>query len=232
MTPSKGKVRVTSPYGYRTHPITGKYQHHNGIDSVAENRNIRSIWDCVKTEAVPGYNYGRGNLVRLYYSNTLRVIFQHLEKILIKTGQTVKQGDVVGVMGTTGDSTGVHLHSEVQVLRGGKWVAVNPSAYINIPNKVGTYMGNDNLDNPRNGQAEGDAETEEAQKYRVYAITYAGESREAALKEFVPLKEEAPKEIILTNAGGDGKWRIGRVVLATENLNTALENMTPDRFLA
>lgn len=146
MTPLKGKNRVTSPFGYRTHPLTGRYTHHNGIDSVAEDRNVRAIWNCVKTEAVPGYNYGRGNLVRLYYSNTLRVIFQHLASIGIKTGQAVKQGDVVGVMGTTGDSTGVHLHSEVQVLRGGTWVAINPSQYLNIPNKVGICEGNDNLD--------------------------------------------------------------------------------------
>lgn len=146
MTPSKGKIRVTSPYGYRKHPLTGKRTHHNGIDSVADDRTVRAIWDCVKTEAVPGYNYGRGNLVRLYYSLTLRVIFQHLASIKIKTGQKVRQGDVVGVMGTTGDSTGVHLHSEVQVLRKGVWTPIEPSKYLNIPNKVGTYNGNDTKD--------------------------------------------------------------------------------------
>lgn len=149
MTPSKGQIRVTSPYGYRVHPITGEYKFHAGIDSVASDRNVRAIWDCVKVEVVPGYNYGRGNLVRLYYSNTFRVIFQHLASIGIKAGQAVKQGDVVGVMGSTGDSTGVHLHSETQVLRNGKWVAINPSQYINIPNKVSTYQGNDNLDKPK-----------------------------------------------------------------------------------
>lgn len=148
MTPNKGQNRVTSPYGYRIHPITREYKFHYGIDSVAQDRNVRAIWDCVKTETAPGYNYGRGNLVRLYYSATLRVIFQHLASIEIKAGQVVKQGNVVGVMGNTGDSTGVHLHSEVQVLRGGKWVAVNPAQYINLPNRVGTYSGNDNLDKP------------------------------------------------------------------------------------
>lgn len=145
MTPFKGRNRVTSLYGYRT--LNGVKEFHNGQDIVGDDdRNVRAIWNCVKTEAVPGYNGGRGNLVRLYYSNTLRVICQHLDSIAIKTGQVVMQGDKVGVMGNTGYSFGAHLHIEVQVYRGGKWTAINPAQYTEVPNKIGTHPGNNNKD--------------------------------------------------------------------------------------
>lgn len=145
MTPFKGTNRITSPYGWRT--INGVREFHNGEDIVGDqSRDVRAIWDCVKTEALPGYNGGRGNLVRLYYSATLRAICQHLDSIAIKTGQAVKQGDKVGVMGNTGYSFGAHLHIEVQVLRGGKWTPINPAQYTEVPNTVGKHPGNDNKD--------------------------------------------------------------------------------------
>lgn len=146
MTPFKGINRVTSPYGWRT--LNGVREFHYGQDIVGDNDwNVRAIWDCVKVEAVPGYNGGRGNLVRLYYNNTLRVICQHLNKIYITTGQKVKQGDKVGLMGQTGYSFGAHLHIEVQVYKNGGWYAVEPWLYTEVPNTVGKHAGNDNLDN-------------------------------------------------------------------------------------
>ncbi len=143
MTPGKGINRVTSPYGWRT--LNGKREFHYGNDSVITGA-VRAIWDCIKTEISYGYNGGRGNLVRLYYSKTLRVIYQHLKSISIVSGQKVKQGDAVGVMGNTGYSFGAHLHTEVQVLINGKWTPVNPAPYTEVPNTVGSHAGNDNYD--------------------------------------------------------------------------------------
>ena len=143
MTPGKGTNRITSPYGWRT--INGKREFHNGQDSVITGP-ARAIWDCIKVELVSGYNGGRGNTAYLYYSNTLRVLYQHLAKFLVKSGQKVKQGADVGIMGNTGYSFGAHLHAEVQVLRGGRWTPINPAQYTEVPNVVGSHKGNDNLD--------------------------------------------------------------------------------------
>lgn len=149
MTPVENP-KVTSPYGMRTHPITGKQDSHGGEDMVDAkgNRNLRTIWSTVKTEYIQGYNGGRGYTAYLYYSNTLRVLYQHCASFsaAVLAKKKLVQGDSVGIMGTTGDSTGVHLHIEVQVLVNGKWVHIEPSKYTEVPNKVGTHPGNDNKD--------------------------------------------------------------------------------------
>ena len=149
MTPCEGTNRVSSPYGWRT--LNGVRQWHAGQDIVAANRRLRAIWDAVKVEALPGYNGGRGNLVRLYYSPTLRVIYQHLNEIYVAAGTAVRQGDVIGLMGWSGDCVpqgagGMHLHIEVQKLAYGAWTAVEPSAYTEVPNTAGSHPGNDRLD--------------------------------------------------------------------------------------
>lgn len=143
MTPFKGKNRVTSIFGWRISPITGARQHHNGIDSVAQDGDwrVRECTGGTVIETSISYNYGRGNLVRVQCGNAVET-YQHLESIAVKKGQVLKQGDLIGVAGKTGDSTGVHLHFEVTI--GGK--AVNPSEWYGIPNAVGTYNGNDDLD--------------------------------------------------------------------------------------
>ena len=71
-------------------------------------------------------------------------IYQHLKTITVKVGKTVRQGDVIGVAGSTGQVTGRHLHFEVQV----NGTAVEPSAWSDLPNKAATYNGNDTLDHP------------------------------------------------------------------------------------
>lgn len=149
MTPFKGTNRVTSPYGYREYWYRGTYikENHKGQDIVGDNSwDCRAIWDSQKVETSIGYNSGRGNMVILYYSNSLRVIYQHLGEIRAKSGTPLKQGGIVGVMGSTGQSTGAHLHLEVQRLSGAAWVAVEPSAYSEVPNRAGSFPGNDNYD--------------------------------------------------------------------------------------
>lgn len=143
MTPFKGTNKVTSPFGWRTSPINGARQHHNGVDIIAPDGNwaIRECTGGTVVETSVGYNYGRGNLVRVKCGNAVET-YQHLSSIAVKKGQIVRQGDIIGMGGTTGDSTGTHLHFEVTV--GGK--AVEPSPWSGIPNKVGSYPGNDSID--------------------------------------------------------------------------------------
>ena len=145
MTPFEGKNRVSSPYGWRT--LRGVRQWHAGQDIVGdENPKVRAIWDAVRCEVSAGWNGGRGNMVTLYYSQALRVICQHLGDMYVKTGQSVPQGTAIGLMGNTGDSTGAHLHIEVQALTAGRWVAVAPAAYTEVPNAAGAHAGNNARD--------------------------------------------------------------------------------------
>ncbi len=145
MTPFKGRNRVTSLYGWRT--LFGTRQWHAGQDIVGDdNRNVRAIWDATRCEVALGYNGGRGNYVTLYYSSTLRVLCQHLDDVFVKQGQAVKQGQNIGTMGNTGDSTGAHLHIEVQRFTNNKWSAVPPAMYTEVPNSIGTHAGNDRFD--------------------------------------------------------------------------------------
>lgn len=149
MTPFAGVNRVTSPYGYREYWYRGALvkEHHRGQDIVGDtDRRVRAIWPAQRCEASLGWNGGRGNMVTLYYSGTLRVICQHLESIAVRQGAAVEQGEVIGVMGSSGQSTGAHLHIEVQRKQGGVWAAVAPSAYTEVPNRAGRHPGNNTLD--------------------------------------------------------------------------------------
>ncbi len=144
MTPFRGKNRLTSPYGWRV--LRGLRQWHAGQDIVGdESKQVRAIW-AGRCEVAKGWNGGRGNLVRLYYSANLRVICQHLDSISVRAGQVVRQGDVLGIMGNSGDSLGAHLHIEVQKLSGGAWVAIAPAAYTEVQNLAGSHAGNDRVD--------------------------------------------------------------------------------------
>lgn len=150
MTPFAKENRVTSLFGYREFYLNGKLVkgQHYGIDEVVNNPSEESDWSVREVtggavrETLLGYNGGRGNLVKVETAPGVIEIYQHLKSIAVKKGQTVRQGDVIGVAGSTGDSTGRHLHFEVQI----NGTPVEPSAWMGIPNKIGTYPGNNDLD--------------------------------------------------------------------------------------
>lgn len=121
---SQTPPRVTSEYGYRTHPVTGIPQtFHYGIDLVG--------WSIIKAPVegqviFAGYNGGAGNEVRIRGNNGHVYRLFHNRELWVRTGQWVAQGQDVAVMGTTGSSTGVHCHYQVEV--GGS--TVNPRNYM------------------------------------------------------------------------------------------------------
>lgn len=129
--------RVTSPYGPRTHPISGKPSHHNGTDLIplVDNRKIPIVWpyqitgEVIATRTMGGR--GKTATIRPHGTNEL-ILMQHLDSYLVKPGDRVNYGDPVGVCGTTGDSTGIHLHFEVKKWDGtdnGGAVWGNPANY-------------------------------------------------------------------------------------------------------
>lgn len=117
---------ISSPFGYRTHPVTGERDSfHAGMDIAGSGSVVASRAGTV-TQA--SYSDTYGYTVIVDHGDGYSTLYAHLKKGLsVSNGQSVSQGQQVGIMGTTGRSTGVHLHFEVR--KGGE--TVNPMNYLN-----------------------------------------------------------------------------------------------------
>lgn len=100
-------IKVTSPYGYRRDPFTGKLSWHNGLDLRAKNEPAYAMMDGIVEKV--GYDNRSGNYVTLRHGN-YHVCYCHLSSIIVRKGESVYPGIIVGVSGNTGRSTGSHLH--------------------------------------------------------------------------------------------------------------------------
>lgn len=100
-------IKVTSPYGYRRDPFTGKLSWHNGLDLRAKNEPAYAMMDGIVAKV--GYDNRSGNYVTLRHGN-YHVSYCHLSSIIVRKGESVFPGIIVGVTGNTGRSTGSHLH--------------------------------------------------------------------------------------------------------------------------
>ncbi len=118
---------ITSLFGWRSHPIFGDMRFHAGTDLGApEGTPVLATQDG-KVE-VADYLGGYGLTVILRHDNdTLETRYAHLSQILVRPGEVVKQGEVVGLVGSTGNSTGPHLHFELRELTSQGWVVHNPN---------------------------------------------------------------------------------------------------------
>jgi murein DD-endopeptidase MepM/ murein hydrolase activator NlpD len=104
--------RISSLYGNRIHPITGRRRFHDGLDIAANHGNgVYAYTDGKVVQA--GWNGGYGNCVLVDHGNGLKTRYGHLSKISVRVGQRVKTGERIGAVGSTGNSTGPHLHFEV-----------------------------------------------------------------------------------------------------------------------
>lgn len=117
---------VTSPYGYRTHPISGKPQSfHTGIDyAPSQGTPIKASASGTVTSA--GWMGGYGNAVLIDHGNGYSSLYAHASTLNVSVGQKVNQGQVIAAVGSTGNSTGPHLHFEIRY--NGKHV--NPANYV------------------------------------------------------------------------------------------------------
>jgi murein DD-endopeptidase MepM/ murein hydrolase activator NlpD len=117
---------ITSGYGYRRNPFTGRgVEFHSGIDFRGR------LGDSVKTTGsgvvvFAGYNGGYGKCVVIEHEKNLQTMYGHLSKISVKEGEQVNSGQLVGLIGNTGRSTGPHVHYEIIVNGRG----INPEKYI------------------------------------------------------------------------------------------------------
>jgi len=122
---SSSNFKLSSTYGLSVHPLTKKERMHKGVDWKAPlGTPIQSAGDGVVLEAGQKGNYG--NCIIIVHDEIYQTLYAHLQKIDVKVGDRVTLGQQIGSVGTTGMSTGPHLHYEV--IRNG--VKVNPVDYL------------------------------------------------------------------------------------------------------
>ena len=141
MLPYYGAVRLTSPYGTRADPFTGRATQHNGIDLVGADKRIRAVkgGTVARSRIVTDPNNATsqwGNYIAITSDDGLTRYYCHLSQRLVQAGQTVTAGQQIGVEGATGRATGSHLHYEVR--RGTQYI--NAAIDLGIPNTVGAVQ--------------------------------------------------------------------------------------------
>ena len=127
MMPCKYSM-FTSPFGMRIHPIAGVPRMHEGVD-LAGREGTPIVATRAGYVTIAGWGSAAGNYVALSHGDGYGSIYMHLTHYIVSYGQYVQQGQVIGYMGTTGGSTGVHLHFGISK----NYVYVNPAEYINFP---------------------------------------------------------------------------------------------------
>ena len=122
-------TRITSYFGYRVDPLTGEVNgtlsNHKGIDIALPGGALEGAPVSAAasgTVIIARKSASAGNWVILYHGNSTYTVYMHLQKIHVSEGQTVRQGQTIGLVGNSGRSTGPHLHFEVTV----KGLSVDP----------------------------------------------------------------------------------------------------------
>lgn len=122
------KRRISSKFGYRTHPVTGKRSFHNGIDiPLAANTKLFAPANSIVTKAF--YNKIGGYQLIYRLSNGVTIGYAHLNKIMVKTGDKLKKNQLIALSGNTGTSTGPHLHV---TMRDRKGQLIDPEPYFKL----------------------------------------------------------------------------------------------------
>ncbi len=129
--PTPSSNRVTSPYGMRQHPIYKDYRMHNGID-IGAKYGVSVLAADDGTVVISQYSSSYGNYIVLSHGNGITTLYAHLSTRGVKVNDKVEQGQVIGKIGSTGASTGPHLHYEVSK----NGARVNPLNYY----ASGTYV--------------------------------------------------------------------------------------------
>lgn len=106
------RTYLSSNYGMRTDPFSNKQRWHAGID-IAGGYNAPIVASADGLITFAGYRFGYGIMVEVTHSNGIRTRYGHMNQAMVRNGQSVKAGEVVGLMGSSGRSTGPHLHFEV-----------------------------------------------------------------------------------------------------------------------
>ena len=131
--PVNGDIDMSSPFGMRLDPFLGRPAVHTGVDLRGEvGEPVRAT--ATGRVTIAGWDGGYGNMVELNHGNGLATRYGHLSKILVKVGQFVRIGETVGLIGSTGRSTGPHLHYETRI----NGEAVDPQKFLRAGVRLGS----------------------------------------------------------------------------------------------
>ena len=122
--PLPGNNNITSPYGMRVHPISGEYKMHTGVD-IGATKGTPILAAAAGRVTFASYNGSYGNFVIIDHGGGIATRYAHMDAFNVSVGTEVNEGDIIGLVGNTGASTGAHLHFEVKV--NGEFV--NPTSY-------------------------------------------------------------------------------------------------------
>ncbi|MBW4504296.1 MAG: M23 family metallopeptidase [Scytonema hyalinum WJT4-NPBG1] len=131
--PTATGTPVTSEFGWRTHPITGERKFHNGIDFGASMGTPIYAADSGQVVSAGDKGDGYGNAVIIQHQGNISTLYGHANELYVQEGQQVVRGQMIATVGSTGFSTGPHLHFEVR----SDDVAQNPRPYLHeyLPNR-------------------------------------------------------------------------------------------------
>ncbi len=123
--PSKASTRITSPFGMRNHPILKVPKMHTGID-IGASSGTDILAANAGTVITAGWNNSYGYMVMIDHGGGIVTLYAHASKLLVSTGNVVARGQTIAKVGSTGMSTGPHLHFEVRL----NGVYKNPLDYV------------------------------------------------------------------------------------------------------
>ena len=212
--PYQGEVRVSSPFGWRM--LGGKRVYHKGIDLVGTDKTVRAVVGGVVGQSImitdPNSHTSEwGNYVRIDGEDGRLYYYCHLAERLVSRGQRVSAGDALGIEGSTGKSTGSHLHFEVR--EGGK--SVNPTAILGIKNIVGAVR---------------EAKTQERTNYTVNGLTICRADDFGIEYHDAGKKNVSGSEDRYINGGFFGAYKgaLGVFTLPVANLVCDIGRIAPD----
>jgi murein DD-endopeptidase MepM/ murein hydrolase activator NlpD len=133
--PVTGEVDMSSPFGMRLDPFLGRPAIHTGIDLRGEIGEPVHATGAGRV-TIAGRDGGYGNMVEISHGNGLATRYGHLSQIDVKVGQTVRVGEIIGKIGSTGRSTGPHLHYETRV----NGEAVDPQKFLRAGVRLGSAL--------------------------------------------------------------------------------------------
>ncbi len=125
--PAPASHVITSPYGARAYPLSGIYDFHLGLD-IGAGYGTPVVSHKPGTVIIADYHWSYGNYVVVDHGNGISTLYAHMSAISTGVGQHVEQGQQLGLVGSTGSSTGAHLHFEVRI----NGSTVNPAPYLGI----------------------------------------------------------------------------------------------------
>ena len=120
---------ITSYYGTREHPIEGIIKFHQGLDIGGTGYGAPAVAALDGVVTYAGWLGSYGNCVMIYHGDGITTLYGHGQKVVTQRGAEVKQGDVILEIGSTGNSTGPHLHFEVRI----NGHTTNPLNYVKAP---------------------------------------------------------------------------------------------------